>query len=161
VAADTGPAPTGEFAASSPSRARPFPATGESVRPSAGVRRQTRTYHAIPTEYPGLIKVSHLLHHSTIYLFIAGTYAPVSVVLLPGRLRAVMLVFVRTARTMGYAGVQMGFVIALLLVAPPAREGELAPTVGRMERVAVGLGITLLVTSLWPGFPAAPPEPAR
>jgi hypothetical protein len=61
---------------------------------------------------------------------------------------------------MGYAGVQMGFVIAQLLVAPPVQEGELAPAFGRMEGVAVGLGITLLVTSLWPGFPGSPPAPA-
>jgi hypothetical protein len=61
----------------------------------------------------------------------------------------------RTSPTRGYVGVQMGFVIALVLVAPPAQSGDLTPVVQRVEGVAVGLATSLVVSSLWPGFGAA------
>ena len=63
----------------------------------------------------------------------------------------------RTSPARGYAGVQMGFVIALVLVAPPEEAGALGPAVKRIEGILVGLCAALLVSSLWPTFS---PEPA-
>lgn len=50
----------------------------------------------------------------------------------------------------------MGWVIALVLVAPPSEAGSLTPAIQRVEGVAVGLATAVLVGSLWPGFPAGP-----
>jgi uncharacterized membrane protein YccC len=69
--------------------------------------------------------------------------------------------FARTSPTRGYAGVQMGFVIALVLVAPPAEAGNLAPAVMRIEGVLVGLSAAILVSSLWPGFSPGPAPQER
>jgi hypothetical protein len=67
----------------------------------------------------------------------------------------------RTSPTHGYTGVQMGFVIALVLVAPPAEAGQITPAVQRIEGVVVGLAAALLVTALWPGFSPVPAPPNR
>jgi uncharacterized membrane protein YccC len=62
----------------------------------------------------------------------------------------------RVSKTYSYVGVQMGFVIALILVAPPAEAGSLTPAIQRIEGVIVGLALSVFVASVWPGFPAAP-----
>jgi uncharacterized membrane protein YccC len=69
--------------------------------------------------------------------------------------------FARTSPTHGYAGVQMGWVIALVLVAPPSEAGSLTPAIQRVEGVAVGLAAAVVVSSLWPGFPEGPAAQER
>jgi uncharacterized membrane protein YgaE (UPF0421/DUF939 family) len=64
--------------------------------------------------------------------------------------------FARTSPNRSYTGVQMGYVIALVLMAPPAQAGSLTPAVQRVEGVFVGIAVAVLVSSLWPGFPAGP-----
>jgi hypothetical protein len=72
----------------------------------------------------------------------------------------------RTAGTYAYAGLQMGLVIPLVVVAPPSEFGSITPAVERLEGVLLGLIASIVVGSLWPLFPvaakvpvAAPPPP--
>ncbi len=69
--------------------------------------------------------------------------------------------FARTSPTRGYTGLQMGFVIALVLVAPPAEAGEVAPAVKRIEGLVVGMAAALLVSGLWPSFAPGPAHQER
>jgi uncharacterized membrane protein YccC len=72
----------------------------------------------------------------------------------------------RTAGEYAYAGVQMGLVLPLLVVAPPAEFGSLTPAVQRLEGILLGLVASVVVAGLWPRFPLAdraaaePPPPA-
>jgi uncharacterized membrane protein YccC len=63
-----------------------------------------------------------------------------------------------------YAGVQMGLVVPMLVVAPPAEFGSLTPAVQRLEGILLGLAASVLVAGLWPSFPlrdeAAPAPPS-
>jgi uncharacterized membrane protein YccC len=71
----------------------------------------------------------------------------------------------RTAGDYAYAGVQMGLVLPLLVVAPPAEFGTLTPAVQRVEGILLGLVASVVVAGLWPRFPTAdrtaavPPSP--
>jgi uncharacterized membrane protein YccC len=69
----------------------------------------------------------------------------------------------RTAGKYSYAGLQMGLVLPLLVVAPPADFGSLTPVVQRLEGVVLGLVASVVVAVLWPRFPlrdeAAPVPP--
>jgi len=69
----------------------------------------------------------------------------------------------RTAGQYSYAGVQMGVVLPMLVVAPPAEFGRFIPAVQRLEGVLLGLVASVVVAVLWPRFPlaerAAPPSP--
>ncbi len=65
----------------------------------------------------------------------------------------------RTAGTSAYAGLQMGLVLPLVVVAPRAEFGSLTPAVQRLEGILVGLAASVLVAGLWPRFPLAPPAP--
>jgi hypothetical protein len=61
----------------------------------------------------------------------------------------------RTTGSYSYAGVQMGLVLPMLVVAPPAEFGSLTPAVQRLEGILLGLVASLVVAGLWPHFPLA------
>ena len=61
----------------------------------------------------------------------------------------------RTAGKYAYAGLQMGLVLPLLVVAPPAEFGSLTPAVQRLEGILLGLVASVVVAGLWPRFPLA------
>ena len=69
----------------------------------------------------------------------------------------------QTAGENAYAGVQMGLVLPMLVVAPPGEFGSLTPAVQRLEGIVLGLVASVVVAGLWPRFPvaapAAPPPP--
>jgi hypothetical protein len=69
----------------------------------------------------------------------------------------------RTVGKYAYAGVQMGLVLPLIVVAPPTAFGSITPATQRLEGVLLGLVASVLVAGLWPLFPqgeAASPVPA-
>jgi hypothetical protein len=60
-----------------------------------------------------------------------------------------------------YAGLQMGLVLPLVVVAPPREFGSFAPAIQRLEGIFIGLAASILVAALWPRFPvASSPAPA-
>jgi uncharacterized membrane protein YccC len=61
----------------------------------------------------------------------------------------------RTAGKYSYAGLQMGLVLPLVVVAPPAEFGSLTPAVQRLEGILLGLVASIVVAGLWPRFPLA------
>jgi uncharacterized membrane protein YccC len=61
----------------------------------------------------------------------------------------------RTAGKYAYAGLQMGLVLPMLVVAPPAEFGSFAPAVQRLEGILLGLVASVVVAGLWPRFPLA------
>ncbi len=71
----------------------------------------------------------------------------------------------RTAGKYSYAGLQMGLVLPMVVVAPPADFGSVTPAVQRLEGVLLGLVASVVVAGLWPRFPLAsaaalvPPPP--
>lgn len=58
----------------------------------------------------------------------------------------------RTTGPYAYAGLQMGLVLPMLIVAPPTEFGSITPAVGRLEGVLLGLAASVLVAGLWPRF---------
>jgi len=74
----------------------------------------------------------------------------------------------RTAGKYSYAGVQMGLVLPLVVVAPRSEFGSITPAVQRLEGILLGLAASIVVACLWPRFPLAneavpsppPPPPA-
>jgi hypothetical protein len=67
----------------------------------------------------------------------------------------------RTAGRYSYAGLQMGLVLPLIVVAPRSEFGSVTPAIQRLEGVFLGLVASVLVAGLWPRFPlAAQPAPA-
>jgi uncharacterized membrane protein YccC len=67
----------------------------------------------------------------------------------------------RASSAQAYTGVQMAFVIALVLVGPPALSGNLSPVVQRIEGALVGMGAALLISVLWPTIAPAPAPQER
>jgi uncharacterized membrane protein YccC len=71
----------------------------------------------------------------------------------------------RTTGKYAYAGLQMGLVLPMLVVAPPTEFGSVTPAVQRLEGILIGLAASILVAGLWPRFPLrdepapAPPPP--
>ena len=61
----------------------------------------------------------------------------------------------RTAGKYAYAGLQMGLVLPMLVVAPPAEFGSLTPAVQRLAGILLGLAASVVVAVLWPRFPLA------
>jgi len=59
----------------------------------------------------------------------------------------------RTAGKYAYAGVQMGLVLPMVVVAPPAEFGSLATAVRRLAGILLGLVASVVVAVLWPSFP--------
>jgi hypothetical protein len=70
----------------------------------------------------------------------------------------------RTAGEYAYAGVQMGLVLPMLVVAPRYEFGTLTPAIERLEGIFLGLAASVTVAVFWPRFPlmdraAAVPPP--
>jgi uncharacterized membrane protein YccC len=71
-----------------------------------------------------------------------------------------------TAGTYAYAGLQMGLVLPMVVVAGPSVFGSIMPAVERLAGIVMGLAVSVIVASLWPRFPLAervapvPPPPA-
>ena len=61
----------------------------------------------------------------------------------------------RTAGKYAYAGLQMGLVLPMLVVAPRTEFGSFAPAMQRLEGVLLGLVASVVVAGLWPRFPLA------
>jgi hypothetical protein len=61
----------------------------------------------------------------------------------------------------GYAGLQMGLVLPMVIVAKPSEFGSVTPAVERLGGILLGLGASIVVGGLWPRFPLADvaPEP--
>jgi uncharacterized membrane protein YccC len=96
----------------------------------------------------------------------AGTFVVVGLlphfVLLAGLLFFGTFVAAYLTQTSGkyaYAGVQMGLVLPMLVVAPPAEFGSLIPAVQRLEGILLGLVASVVVAGLWPRFPLADKVP--
>ena len=64
----------------------------------------------------------------------------------------------RVGKDYSYAGLQMGLVLPMLLVVPLPELGSLTSAVQRAEGIVVAIVCTVVVGSLWPGFPPAPPS---
>jgi hypothetical protein len=62
----------------------------------------------------------------------------------------------RTAGKYSYAGLQMGLVLPMVVVAPPAEFGSFAPAIQRLGGILPGLVASVVVAVLWPRFPLAP-----
>lgn len=60
-----------------------------------------------------------------------------------------------TAGKYAYAGVQMGLVLPMLVVAPRTEFGSLTPAIQRLEGILLGLVASVVVAGLWPRFPLA------
>ena len=67
----------------------------------------------------------------------------------------------RTAGENSYAGVQMGLVLPMLIVAPRNEFGSIEPAVQRLEGILLGLTASVLVAGLWPRFPVTAPPLRR
>jgi uncharacterized membrane protein YccC len=61
----------------------------------------------------------------------------------------------RTAGPYAYAGLQIGIVLPMLVVAPRSEFGSLTPAFQRLEGILLGLIATIVVAGLWPNFPVA------
>jgi uncharacterized membrane protein YccC len=61
----------------------------------------------------------------------------------------------RVAGPYAYAGVQMGMVLPLLVVASPGEFGSITPAIQRLEGVVLSLAASILVAGLWPLYPHA------
>jgi hypothetical protein len=59
----------------------------------------------------------------------------------------------RTGGPYSYAGLQMGLVLPMLVVAPPTEFGSLASAIGRLQGILLSIATSLLVGGLWPRFP--------
>jgi len=67
----------------------------------------------------------------------------------------------RTGGKYAYAGLRMGLVLPMVVVAPRAEFGSLTPAVQRLEGILLGLAVSIVVAGLWPRFPLADrPAPA-
>jgi uncharacterized membrane protein YccC len=93
-------------------------------------------------------------------IWAAGTFVVLGLlphfVLLAGLLFLGVFVAAYLTRTSGkyaYAGVQMGLVLPMLVVAPRAEFGSLTPAVQRLEGILLGLVASVVVAGLWPRFP--------
>jgi uncharacterized membrane protein YccC len=68
----------------------------------------------------------------------------------------------QTTGKYAYAGLQMGLVMPMVVVAPPSEFGSIEPAVQRLEGILLGLAASIAVAGLWPRFPLgeAPPSVA-
>jgi hypothetical protein len=62
-----------------------------------------------------------------------------------------------TSGQYAYAGLQMGLVLPMVVVASPDEFGSLTLATQRLEGILLGLLTSILVAGLWPFFPAAKP----
>ena len=58
-----------------------------------------------------------------------------------------------TAGKYAYAGVQLGLVLPMVVVAPRSEFGEFTPAMQRLEGIFLGLATSIIVAVLWPRFP--------
>jgi uncharacterized membrane protein YccC len=58
-----------------------------------------------------------------------------------------------------YAGLQMGLVFPMIVVAPLSQFGSFTVALGRLEGILIGLSASIIVASLWPRFPFADERP--
>src|SRR5262245_7861588 len=65
-----------------------------------------------------------------------------------------------TAGRYAYAGLQMGLVLPMLVVAPRTEFGTFLPAIQRLEGIVLGLVASVVVAGLWPRFPFADNCPA-
>ena len=56
----------------------------------------------------------------------------------------------RTAGPYAYAGLQMGLVLPMLVVAPPEEFGHFTPAAERLAGILLGLATSVVVAVLWP-----------
>jgi hypothetical protein len=61
----------------------------------------------------------------------------------------------RTGGKYSYAGMQMGLVLPMVIVAPPEEFGSLTTAVQRLESIVIALTASVVVAGLWPRFPWA------
>jgi uncharacterized membrane protein YccC len=61
----------------------------------------------------------------------------------------------RTAGKYAYAGLQMGLVLPMVVVAPRSDFGSITPAVQRLEGILLGVVASVVVAGLWPRFPLA------
>jgi uncharacterized membrane protein YccC len=81
-------------------------------------------------------------------------YLPVlAVVLFLGQFVATYLA--QTAGQYAYAGLQMGLVLPMIVVAPRQEFGNFVPAGQRLEGILIGLVASILVAGLWPRFPVS------
>jgi uncharacterized membrane protein YccC len=95
-------------------------------------------------------------------LWALGTFVVVGLV--PSLLLLAALLFLgqfvaafltRTAEKYSYAGLQMGLVLPMVVVAPPTEFGSFVPAMQRLEGILPGLVASVVVAGLWPRFPLA------
>jgi uncharacterized membrane protein YccC len=127
----------------------------------------TVTPHVQATVLKGELRIAGLL---LAVAWSLGTFVLVG--LLPDFLLLAGLLFLgefvaayltRTSGKYSYAGLQMGLVLPLIVVAPPAEFGSITPAVQRLEGVLLGLTASVVVAGLWSRFPlveTAAPAPA-
>jgi uncharacterized membrane protein YgaE (UPF0421/DUF939 family) len=65
-----------------------------------------------------------------------------------------------TGGTFAYAGLQMGLVVPMIIVAEPTEFGTFVVAVQRLEGILLGLAASVVVAGLWPRFPLAEAPPA-
>ena len=61
----------------------------------------------------------------------------------------------QSAGNYAYAGLQMGLVLPMVVVAPRGEYGSLTPALQRREGILLGLVASVVVAGLWPRFPLA------
>jgi uncharacterized membrane protein YccC len=62
----------------------------------------------------------------------------------------------RASERYGYAGLQMGLVVPLLVVVPPNEFGNVDSVIARLEGVACAIVATLIVGGLWQSVGSPP-----
>jgi Fusaric acid resistance protein family len=67
--------------------------------------------------------------------------------------------FTITGGPYGYAGLQMGLVVPMLVASPPGEFGSVTPAEQRFEGIVLGLVASIVVAGLWPFFPLSEPTP--
>ncbi len=60
----------------------------------------------------------------------------------------------------GYAGLQMGLVVPMLVASAPIEFGSVTPAEQRFEGIILGLVASILVAGIWPSFPTGESKPA-
>jgi uncharacterized membrane protein YgaE (UPF0421/DUF939 family) len=64
-----------------------------------------------------------------------------------------------TGGTYAYAGLQMGLVVPMVIVAEPGEFGTFTVAIQRFEGILLGLAASVIVAGLWPRFPLAEVQP--
>jgi len=68
--------------------------------------------------------------------------------------------FTITGGPYGYAGLQMGLVVPMLVASAPIEFGSVTPAEQRFEGIILGLVASILVAGIWPSFPTSESKPA-